>query len=123
MEARDTPTAGDAPSAAASFIDRRIGGSGKYLALYRYLENRYADVTVLTFDQIEDVLGFALPSLARTCAAWWEPRATNGHALPQSAAWMLAGRTATPNLLAKTVLFERTPPPSRKRGQNRAASA
>jgi hypothetical protein len=121
-ETRDTPTAGNAPSATASFIERRMGGSAKYLALYRYLENRYADVTVLTFDQIEDVLGFTLPSLARTTAAWWQTGATNGQA-PQSAAWILAGRTATPNLLAKTVLFERTPPPGRKRGSDGAALA
>jgi hypothetical protein len=113
-EARDTPTARDAPTASVSFIDRRMGGSGKYLALHRYLENRYADVTVLTFDQIEDLLGFALPPLARTHPAWWVVGATGD--APHSAAWILAGRTATPNLLAKTVLFERTPPASRKRG-------
>ena len=117
-EACDAPTGRDAPIAAASFIERRLGGSGTYLALYRYLENRYADVTVLTFEQIEDLLGFALPPLARTHPAWWAMGATNGHAPPpHAAAWILAGRTATPNLLAKTVLFERTAPPvSRKRG-------
>ena len=115
-EARETSPARDARSASASFIDRRLGGSGKYLALYRYLENRYADVTVLTFDQIEDLLGFALPPLARTHPAWWVVGATNGDVPPHSAAWILAGRTATPNLLAKTVLFERTAPASRKRG-------
>jgi hypothetical protein len=90
---------------------------GKYQSLYRYLENRYADVTVLTFEQIESVLGFALPPLARTTQDWWVTGATNANAAPQhSAAWILAGRTATPNLLAKTVLFERTPPASRRRG-------
>ena len=90
---------------------------GKYRSLYRYLENRYADVTVLTFDQIEDLLGFALPQLARTTPAWWAMGATDGHLPPpHSAAWILAGRTATANLVAKTVLFERTAPVSRKRG-------
>lgn len=82
--------------------------SGKYSSLHRYLENRYADVTVLTFDQIEDLLGFALPQLARTCHAWWTPGETNVEGLRHSDAWTLAGRTATPNLQAKTVVFERT---------------
>jgi hypothetical protein len=99
----------DGPIADTSFIERRTGISpGKYLALYRYLENRYADVTVLTFEQIEALLGFALPPLARTHLGWWATRAANGDA-PHSAAWTLAGRTATPNLLARNVLFERTP--------------
>ena len=29
--------------------------SGKYLLLYKYLQNRYADTVVLTFAQIESV--------------------------------------------------------------------
>src|SRR4029453_556148 len=99
----------DGPIADSSFIERRIGmSSGKYLALYRYLENRYADVTVLTFEQIEALLGFALPPLARTQLDWWATRSANGDAA-HSAAWTLAGRTATPNLSARTVLFERVP--------------
>lgn len=98
----------DEPIADASFVERRRGMSSKYLALYRYLENRYADVTVLTFEQIEDLLGFALPPFARTDQGWWATRAASADA-PHSAAWTLAGRTATPNLSAGTVLFERTP--------------
>jgi len=58
---------------------RRSGGNGsadgvvpgKQGVLDRYLEHRHADVTVLTFGQIEDLLGFALPRLARTYEAWW----------------------------------------------------
>ena len=80
----------------------------KYLSLYRYLENRYADVTVLTFSQIEDLLGFALPLLARTDESWWATGSADVSVAPQTAAWILAGRTATPNLVAKTVVFERT---------------
>ena len=106
----------DGPIADTSFVERRTGmSSGKYLALYNYLENRYADVTVLTFEQIEALLGFALPPLARTNVGWWAARAANADA-SHSTAWVLAGRTATPNLLAKTVLFERTAAVSRKRG-------
>ena len=37
---------------------RRVG---KYHGLYDYLKNRYADTVVLTFQQVEDLLGFTLP--------------------------------------------------------------
>ena len=45
-----------------------IGGPvmpGKYKLLYQYLEHRYANTVVLTFAQIEDLLGFTLPDSAR----------------------------------------------------------
>ena len=82
--------------------------SGKYVSLYKYLENRYANRIVLTFADIEDLLGFALPDQARLHPEWWTD--TAGVAAPSYAdSWILASRTATPNLLAKTVIFERTP--------------
>lgn len=81
--------------------------NGQCAPLYRYLEHRYADVVVLTFGQIEDLLGFALPPLARIDRAWWTPRPAPVDGLPFSDAWTLAGRTAKPNLLAKNVIFER----------------
>ena len=89
-------------------IDQRTEvASGKYGVLYRYLEHRYADVTVLTFGQIEDLLGFALPQLARTYQAWWTLGASVEGA-PHAAAWTLAGRTAIPNLQSRLVIFKRT---------------
>jgi hypothetical protein len=81
--------------------------SGKYGMLYKYLEHRYADVVVLTFAQIEDLLGFALPQLARTYQPWWTLGA-NVQGAPHGDAWTLAGRTATPNLQSKTVIFARS---------------
>ena len=76
----------------------------EYLSLYTYLEHRYASMVVLTFEQMEALLGFALPPSACTAADWWTagPVPTR-----HSAAWTAAGRTATPNLLARTVTFER----------------
>ena len=89
-------------------IDQRTEvASGKYGVLYRYLEHRYADVTVLTFGQIEDLLGFALPQLARTYQAWWTPGA-NVKRSPHADAWTLAGRTASANLHSRIVIFTRT---------------
>jgi hypothetical protein len=85
--------------------------SRKYAPLFTYLENRYANVVVLTFSQIEDLLGFALPDLARTKPEWWTVAGVSLDLPLFSDAWMLAGRTASPNLAAKTVHFERTVPP------------
>jgi hypothetical protein len=46
------------------------GMSGKYLLVYKYLQNRYADTVVLTFAKIESVRGFALPDQARLNQQW-----------------------------------------------------
>jgi hypothetical protein len=78
---------------------------GEYLALHTYLENRYASVVVLTFEQIEALLGSPLPTPAGTEQDWWKGGGV--HLQPGSAAWTEAGRTATPNLSARTVTFER----------------
>lgn len=75
----------------------------EYLSLYTYLERRYASTVVLTFAQIESLLGFALPAPARNERAWWTDQATH------TDAWRVAKRTATPNLSARTVTFERRP--------------
>src|SRR5437879_3523472 len=80
--------------------------SGAYLSLYKYLENRYANTVVLTFAEIEDLLGFTLPDLARF-QEWWTNADPNTDRPSHSDSWMLASRTATPNLLAQTVVFER----------------
>src|SRR2546426_70734 len=56
---------------------------------------------------MEALLGFALPQPACTEPEWWTGAAlrTDRH----SDAWTMARRTATPNLAAKTVAFERLP--------------
>lgn len=82
--------------------------SGKYLLLYKYLEERYANVVVLTFSEIEDLLGFSLPEQARLSEGWWTD-AADAHVPGSnySDSWILARRTARPNLRAHTVSFER----------------
>jgi hypothetical protein len=80
--------------------------SGTYRLLYKYLHERYADTVVLTFGQIESLIGFALPDQARLNQQWW----TNAGAaagINHSDSWILARRVARPNLLAQTVAFER----------------
>ena len=82
---------------------------GKYAPLYQYLEPRYVNTVVLTFAQIEDLLGFTLPDSARVHHEWWANKGPNDTPPPHSRSWTLASRTATPNLQAKTVVFERAP--------------
>jgi hypothetical protein len=79
--------------------------ASEYVLLHKYLANRYADMVVLTFSQLEDLLGFALPDSARTQQEWWTT--TDSDKSSCADAWILAGRTATPNLVARTVTFAR----------------
>jgi hypothetical protein len=81
--------------------------SVKFPFLHKYLYERYADTVVLTFRQIEDLLGFALPAAARTDSAWWTAPAADGAGPDCSDAWKRARRTAKPNLTAQHVVFER----------------
>ena len=81
--------------------------AGTYQPLYVYLENRYATLVVLRLSEIEDILGFELPARARTDRAWWMVADTNTAAGAYADAWKAASRTAVPNLLARTVAFER----------------
>ena len=80
---------------------------GKYKTLYQYLEGRFANVVVLTFAQVEDLLGFVLPAAARTDLAWWANPNPDTAPSSHSRSWTLATRTATANLRAQTVAFER----------------
>jgi hypothetical protein len=81
------------------------GMSQAFLALHTYLKNRYANVVVLTFAQVEDLLGAPLPAPAKGDLRWW-----NGDDVANfehSNSWRLANRTAVVNLMAQTVVFER----------------
>ena len=82
--------------------------SGKYLLLYKYLEDRYANRVVLTFAEIEDLLGFLLPQQARLHQEWWTDAAIDRGGTSYSDSWILARRTAVPNMAAQTVVFERS---------------
>jgi len=78
-----------------------------YRPLQKYLHDRFADTVVLTFGQIEDLIGHPLPALAYSEPSWWVS-ATGGAALsPQCRAWTQASRTALANLGARSVVFDR----------------
>jgi hypothetical protein len=78
-----------------------------YMPLFTYLDRRYAVTVVLTFEQIEALLGFAPPSPGLADAEWWTGPcgASDSH----TAAWTAARRSAVPQLSARIVAFERLP--------------
>jgi len=83
----------EAPEPVARPPQRVMSVSGKYQLLHKYLEERFAGTVVLTFAEIEDLIGSALPDQARSEPEWWTIA--------------LSSRTAQPNLLAQTVAFVR----------------
>jgi hypothetical protein len=78
-----------------------------YMPLYTYLDRRYAGTVVLTFEQIEALLGFAPPSPGFADAEWWT--GAQGADDRHAAAWTAASRSAAPQLSARIVAFERRP--------------
>jgi hypothetical protein len=78
---------------------------GAYSPLYAYLEHRYATTVVLTFLDIEALLGFPLPDAARSSNGWWTAPVVGGDR--HTEAWSAAHRTATPNLAARHVAFDK----------------
>ena len=103
---REPPDSGRLPSILPT-EQRAACIASEYRSLYTYLEHRYASVVVLTFEQVEALLGSALPSAATTDRGWWTDATVRANRY--SEAWVGAGRTATPNLSARTVTFERLP--------------
>jgi hypothetical protein len=93
-----------------NMLERSFDVPAAYLPLHKYLDGRYADTVVLTFVDIEALLGFALPELARLQPAWWATAEADDTPSPQSGAWFHARRTARPNLPARIVTFERVSP-------------
>ena len=61
----------------------------KYLPLARHLESLPADRWDARFSEVEEVLGFALPTSARRHRPWWANQGTAGHS--QTSGWMSAG--------------------------------
>lgn len=83
----------------------------KYNPLRAYLESDDAGAIRMTFRQIEDVIGCALPLSARQYAHWWANDTTGNHT--QAQAWMAAGRKVVQvDLIEQRVMFvdaERNP--------------
>ena len=80
---------------------------GRSASLHKYLDDRYADAVVLTFAEIEDLAGFALPEVAHRSNDWWTAPGPNATRSRFADSWIQANRTARPNLGARTVAFDR----------------
>jgi hypothetical protein len=102
---RRSPTTVQDEGAARVFDRQGPRVAARYESLYTYLEHRAASNVVLTFEQVESLLGFQLPQMALIESDWWMTGAP--HADRHSEAWIVAERSATPNLMARTVSFER----------------
>ena len=86
---------------------RAFSGAAAYQPLHRYLDDRFAETVVLTFAEVEDLLGFTLPDLARQEPGWWADADRDGVPSPQARSWTEARRHALANLPAKVVSFAR----------------
>lgn len=79
--------------------------SGKYAPLHRWLLDHNADTVALRFDQVEDVLGFPLPSSCRNHPAHWQ--SYEGSAVAR-AIFDAGFKASQVNLTAQTVTLTRT---------------
>lgn len=77
-----------------------------YDPLREYLSQQTATELVLTFDEIEDILGFALPRASQR-ASWWEKERNPENARPQRDAIRDGGYEATRLSDSKGVRFRK----------------
>lgn len=96
------------PVAIADSVVAAAEYKGEYRLLYHYLRDRYASRVVLTFAEIEDLLGFPLPAPARLQREWWSDADPSARRPMPSDSWISASRTAVVNLLSQSVVFDRT---------------
>jgi hypothetical protein len=107
MKKRSTGTGSDRGETPEQAKPQRFAVPAQYRPLHKYLDGRYADTVVLKFSEIEDLLGFTLPDLARLQEEWWANGDADSAPSAQSRSWIQASRTAKPNLAAQTVVFVR----------------
>ena len=77
-----------------------------YDALRDYLKKRTLPEFVLTFEQIEAIIGAALPRAAHR-ASWWDSLRSPQERMPQREACLAGGYIATRQADGKSVRFRR----------------
>ena len=96
---------------------RQTAARGKYGRLFISFVDRWDYRWRATFDDIEEILGFALPPSARRHSAWWSNTKSHSHAL----AWLAAGwKVSEVDMEAEMLVFEGPkfePMPWEKRGK------
>ena len=79
---------------------------GKYEPLAEALRRHRGDMWTAGFDEMERILGFALPPSARTYREWWANQRSGGHS--QTKGWQDAGwQVWKVDLSAQRVTFRR----------------
>ena len=77
----------------------------KYEPLHTYLIRAKSDYIPMSFSDIENVLGFALPASSRRHRAWWSNNTSNN---VMTEAWMKAGfETENVDMESRKLLFRR----------------
>jgi hypothetical protein len=77
-----------------------------YDALRDYLKKQTSPEFVLSFEQIEELIGAALPRAAQR-ASWWETLRSPDVRMPQREACLAGGYIATRQADGKSVRFKR----------------
>jgi len=88
------------------FSTQRSAGLGDYDPLREYLSRQTLSELVLSFEAIEEILGFALPRASQR-ASWWEKERNPENARPQRDAIRDGGYEATRLADGKGVRFRR----------------
>jgi hypothetical protein len=83
-------------------LEKRRVSMSKYYKLEEYLRNTQKQVETLSYDEIERILGFRLPSSAYNHRPWW---ANGGHS--QANSWLNAGWEVSSVELGKSVTFRK----------------
>lgn len=95
-------------------------GPSRYDPLTRYLKGLDASSVTLTFDQLQDILGFKLPAAAANHAQWWQASGTQ----PQARGWRDAGWSfVRADRRDQSVTFRKDAPAARGRSAGHAARA
>lgn len=87
----------------------------KYDPLRRFLRRRREDSVILTFAEIEQIIGALLPHAARA-PDWWGNTPGEGRRLVQRRAWLDAGFEAQGPQLGQRVCFRRAAGRARRAG-------
>lgn len=77
-----------------------------YDALRDYLKKQKSPEFILSFEEIEDLIGAALPRAAQR-ASWWETLRSPEVKMPQREACLAGGYIATRQADGKSVRFKR----------------
>lgn len=84
-----------------------------YDALREYLKKQKLPEFILSFEQIEEIIGAALPRAAQR-ASWWETLRSPQEKMPQREACLAAGFIATRLPDGRGVRFKKMPRDSRR---------